>query len=1033
LSDFGEKRGGRIGLGTGGIPYGAAAEDIIPDEKPGAEKLMQADPSSLPKPGGGGVSGALGAAGSLASLVPGGQLIGAGLGAASKIGGLFGFAEGGEVDDGSDEADNNIGLGEKPVEVKDEEGPAERNIPMEAPKIEPLKGQTLNMAKPKTFLDQLQQATGIAANMAGMAGAKRGSAIGYADGGDVDGPVDSSVLQSILRQLSGVDQEKFLDEIQGHDTPIEETPPMGLAARGAGAPGPAPDVSGLGGGFREKIMKGEGTDKFSSPYDVVYGANPRTGLSPYANPRDHLSSMPMGDVQDFQHQLIGATRGKVRGLGPDVGTGAVGAYQFTRDTLANIAQKLYGPDWKSIPFSPKVQDELASELASERHGHLAGTWAAFRDQGPEGRLLRAQAGYAFGGVAGRNGYDDGGSIKTDENGYLVDPSAEPSSEGFGDEGYTPSGTMGEKEMSSSPYGDRLIDSAMSQIRSVAPNEEGYSSMEQMGSQAESNLAERAPSEKDRLSDLRGEPRDRGVLGNVLHGKFISGLGKGEADSWLPLLAGIGASMSGPYRGIVGLGQGLAAGAKTAQGIRQYELGSELGRGQLGVAQQQAATNRLHVLVDAVPQFMSRFKDAGNGYFYDPTGHFSGNGPVGANGKKMLSAAEMDSLRGNFIDQIARNYNMDPDQISSAAGLNAAGGLGGSGPAAPVAPTPSGGAPEAVNPAGTPTVTRHRPVRAAATPASPQDWRNPQNYATSAEYTPMPAKTPGAVYTMETDPDALQRRANAGDPTAQNLLAQYRAGRFAPIVAATQRPDDAYTRWASGLTTQKANVETDRNSAVAFRNGASNYKTERDAIVAPTDQVLQAGKAQDVGYGGRGLTYQISHGLLPYGLVGGETAKITNDAEAARAMAQGAANLAHKYGIPFTAPNIAFGGNTSGALYYGIMMERAAANAAHHKADTFYHHDTALSGAGGLGQMSKFNRDWAANNPITSFLGQDVSRNGFIKGMTNQEKAQYVGFLPSVPRTGTPRDGLYQFKGGLVEYHNGQAYPGGMPGSRLIAN
>jgi len=696
-----------------------------------------------------------------------------------------------------------------------------------------------------------------------------------------------------------------------------------------------------------------------------------------------------------------------------------------------------------MKFTPEVQDALAAELARERNGHLAGTWAAFRNEGPEGKALRAQAGYASGGLVGRHGYEEGGSpIRTDENGYLIDPSdSSDDSEGYGDEGYTPSGQMGSSEFAS-PYSEKLVNDALDQaggnINQNMTDEAAQADADtQRQLQPFLTKAGRAAGQRiNQMADQEGIPRDRGVLGNVLHGKFISGLGKGEADSWLPLLAGIGASMSGPYRGIVGLGQGLAAGAKTAQGLRQYELENDIRRGQLGVAQRQADTNRLHVLTNAVPQFMSRFRDAGNGYFYDPTGHFAGSGPLGANGRPMLTAGEMDRLRGNFIDQIARNYQMDPTQVSAAAGLSPDAGPGGGG-LMPPTPAPTGGATPAPDAAATPTgqptqhITRHHPMRKAVS-AGPA-WAEPKNYATAPEYTDMPARTPGAAYTPETDPDVLQRRANSGDQGAAALLNRYRSGDFAPIVASTQRPDSAYTSWASGLKTQRANVDTDRRSAVDFRNGASNYKTERDAVVTPSDAFLASAKDHDPSRTGRGLVYQMSRGLSPYGVVGGEASNITDDASAARAMAQGAAGIARKYGIPFATPNMDPATTSAGSLYYGVMLERAAANAAHHKADTFYHHDTALSGQGGIGQMSKFNREWAAGNPVTKFLGQDVSRNGFIKGMTPQEKAQYVQYLPPVPKNGTPRNGLYRFKNGLVEYDNGTPYPGGKPGSRLMAN
>lgn len=92
------------------------------------------------------------------------------------------------------------------------------------------------------------------------------------------------------------------------------------------------------------------------------------------------------------------------------------------------------------------------------------------------------------------------------------------------------------------------------------------------------------------TEASAKPKSRGLLGNIAHGDFVSGLGKGRATSWIPLLTGIGASMSGPYRGIVGLGQGLAAGAQAAQA--QSEFGRQ--KQETGIRGMQAETQRMQL-------------------------------------------------------------------------------------------------------------------------------------------------------------------------------------------------------------------------------------------------------------------------------------------------------------------------------------------------------------------------------------------------------------------------------------------------------
>jgi len=66
------------------------------------------------------------------------------------------------------------------------------------------------------------------------------------------------------------------------------------------------------------------------------------------------------------------------------------------------------------------------------------------------------------------------------------------------------------------------------------------------------------------------PKDRGVLGNILHGKFIGGLGQGDANSWIPLLTGLGTFATTPTRSVLGGAlAGIGAGAQAAQAQREY--------------------------------------------------------------------------------------------------------------------------------------------------------------------------------------------------------------------------------------------------------------------------------------------------------------------------------------------------------------------------------------------------------------------------------------------------------------------------------
>lgn len=134
-------------------------------------------------------------------------------------------------------------------------------------------------------------------------------------------------------------------------------------AAGAGAVGgyTAPPV---GGGGRSAVgARGDSAD-------VVYG------FGQFAQPSKPISSMTIGEVQNFQrNELIPATRGKI-GAGPDKGTGAVGTYQIVYGTLKDYAPKVLGPNWRNTPFTADVQDRIAKAIYEDvKDRNLKDTWA----------------------------------------------------------------------------------------------------------------------------------------------------------------------------------------------------------------------------------------------------------------------------------------------------------------------------------------------------------------------------------------------------------------------------------------------------------------------------------------------------------------------------------------------------------------------------------------------------------------------------------------------------------------------------------
>ena len=140
---------------------------------------------------------------------------------------------------------------------------------------------------------------------------------------------------------------------------------------------------------KDKIIAGEGTAKYGNPYEEVFG------YGAYGKPSKKLTDMTLAEVQAFQSKLIANTTNKgIRGLGENEGTGAVGAYQFTKETLAARAEAVYGKNrWQKIKFTPEVQDILAKNLfdaVKSNNAALSPTWAYFSDLNAAGAQLRAQ-------------------------------------------------------------------------------------------------------------------------------------------------------------------------------------------------------------------------------------------------------------------------------------------------------------------------------------------------------------------------------------------------------------------------------------------------------------------------------------------------------------------------------------------------------------------------------------------------------------------------------------------------------------------
>lgn len=114
----------------------------------------------------------------------------------------------------------------------------------------------------------------------------------------------------------------------------------------------------------------------------IGGADAVYGHGRYGMPEVPLSQGSFGQAYDFGQTLIPATRGQV-GAGADKGTSAVGAYQFIGSTMETYAKKVFGENWRDVPFTFENQSKIAEALFNEaKDGNLQAVWAGLPDATP---------------------------------------------------------------------------------------------------------------------------------------------------------------------------------------------------------------------------------------------------------------------------------------------------------------------------------------------------------------------------------------------------------------------------------------------------------------------------------------------------------------------------------------------------------------------------------------------------------------------------------------------------------------------------
>jgi hypothetical protein len=115
--------------------------------------------------------------------------------------------------------------------------------------------------------------------------------------------------------------------------------------------------------LRNLVAEAEGTtdakasqENFASGYDVPFA------YGRYLQPSKPISQMTFQELGDFQSRQVNATKGTFDNT--NLGTGAVGRYQFIGRTLENLKNRLGYKD--TDVFSPEVQDRLFDALMEEQ-------------------------------------------------------------------------------------------------------------------------------------------------------------------------------------------------------------------------------------------------------------------------------------------------------------------------------------------------------------------------------------------------------------------------------------------------------------------------------------------------------------------------------------------------------------------------------------------------------------------------------------------------------------------------------------------
>ena len=570
-------RGGRAGYAIGGgTPYSSGPTGLdIPDEQ-GKHDLMKAGATPDQGSGGGGLGDIAGIASTAASFIPGGGIASKGLGMLGKIFSDKRMKENikpiGKTFDGQTVYSYNY------------KGDHQTRMGLIAQEVEKHHPEAVGSSHGMKTVDY-HKATGVAAHRGHFA--EGGLVGGYAEGGFADDLDENPILKRLMRQLNPFLTE---EEERGEDLnkPHELT---GLAPRERIIPEIRKEPAGLASGFANR------SEERSAPVstgkvdpDIVTffmnkGLTEGQALGIAAGIHAESASNPIA-----MNRQSGAM-----GLGQWLGGRKAGLMRQFGDAPSKTDQLEYL--WGELTGGDRGGSAV---LAQKDPKAVLGAYitrfmrpAAGHETESDISRGHAAMGYASGGLAGgRHGYALDGAVGAPENilpDFYRDVTPDDAAK-IGEES-TATGSITPTNMA------RLVRSAgtpekVSQLYSLM-DQKGLGIANEMPPSATPPQAA-APQATDKRPLLPNGQPDRGFLGNIAHGDFVSGIGQGKATSWIPLLTGLATWGTTPTRSALsGALAGIGAGAQAAQAQREYGL---KGR-QVGAVEMEAVSDRIRANSD----------------------------------------------------------------------------------------------------------------------------------------------------------------------------------------------------------------------------------------------------------------------------------------------------------------------------------------------------------------------------------------------------------------------------------------------------